>query len=178
MVKRYRVEATGRSKSAGGALAGIVAGLVMAVVMMIYFSVMGAGFWYPVENIAAVFFGIDALLGGAGVVIVGLLTHLLVSALLGMLFASLLQPRTSTGAAFFGGLAYGIGVWVVMTYIILPIFNPTMSARMAVTAGFWFFSHLIYGGFLAFTPGLVREFALRGTQREQREERPPRRKAA
>ena len=69
-----------------GAVAGIIAGIGMAVVAMIISAARGDSALTPVYLIGATFMGSDAVVGGAGPFIVGLITHLVVSAVLGILF--------------------------------------------------------------------------------------------
>lgn len=143
----------------GGAISGIIAGLVMAVVLMIHSQFIGNGFFTPVLAIAGTFFGVSALAGGFGTVLTGLILHVIVSAVLGIIFAMIVNPETSSGYAFFGGLVFGIAVWAVMTYLVLPWANPVMRSEVLMHPGMWAFCHLVYGGVLASTPYFERTTA-------------------
>lgn len=137
----------------GGAVAGIVAGLVMAMAAMIYAWSMGAGFWLPVRNIAAMWYGVDALVLGPEAPIVGVLTHMVNSAVFGIVFAFLIRSRPTTGIAFGGGLLFGVVIWALMTYFGLPAVNEVMYERTAnMNPVWWFVLHLIFGGMLFVTP--------------------------
>ena len=108
-----------RSIWLGGASSGIVACIAMEIFAMVASSAMGQGFWTPQRLTAATFMGVDALLGGGGTVLLGLVMHLVAGAVLGVIFA-LLTPRvTSAGRDLGLGLLFGIVVWVVATYIAL-----------------------------------------------------------
>ena len=140
----------------GGGIAGILAGIVMAMVAMFYAAANGSGFFLPVRSIAATWYGANALLGGAGVLIAGLVTHLGTSAFGGVVFAALPSSRKSATVALLSGLVWGVVVWAILSIAVMPWLNPTMYAG---TVGrepvWWFVLHLIYGGMLAITPGLV-----------------------
>ena len=140
----------------GGGIAGILAGIVMAMVAMFYAAANGSGFFLPVRSIAATWYGANALLGGAGVLIAGLATHLGTSAFGGVVFAALPSSRKSATVALLSGLVWGVVVWAILSIAVMPWLNPTMYAG---TVGrepvWWFVLHLIYGGMLAITPGLV-----------------------
>lgn len=136
----------------GGALTGITAGLIMALIAMIFGYVMGMDFWLLPKMIAATFLGADALTGGVGSVILGLIVHLVVAAAYGILFA-FLTPRITSPSSDFGlGIAYGVIIWAVMTFIVLPLFNDLMRERVALIPFTWFINHLVFGASLAMTP--------------------------
>lgn len=138
-----------------GALAGLIAGIVMAIVSMIVAASTGAGASMPLRGIAAALFGVDALVGSRGILLVGLVIHLAFSVVAGLVFAGIVG-NVRTGVAFGSGIVYGIIIWAVNTFGILPAINPTMSARSAMMPGSWFVFHLIYGGMLFLVPILHR----------------------
>ena len=145
----------------GGAISGIIAGIVMAMFSMGYPGMTGMGFLAPLRLIAATLYGVDALIGGSDVLMAGLIIHMMVSAVFGIIFAALL-PRTAGGGTAFGlGIIYGIIIWGVMGYLVVPIVNPTMSVRIPVMAGAFWFEHVVFGMFLATTPSLVRSLSRR-----------------
>lgn len=150
----------------GGAVAGMIAGAVMAMMAMFRAWAVGMGFWFPPKQIAAVLFGVDALVGDAGVITVGLIIHMMMSAGFGALFGVIGGARVSVGAAFGLGLLYGVLVWAVMTYIGLPLVNEVMRERVAMQPVWWFVYHLIFGGVLLLTPPLAR--ALGGRKHHHR----------
>lgn len=151
-----------RSVIIGGGIAGVLAGIVMAMAAMLYAAANGSGFLSPVRSIAATWYGAEALVGGIGVLIVGLVTHLGNSAFWGALFAALPPPRKSAFAALLGGLVWGVVVWAIMSFTVMPWLNPTMHAgTVRMGGGWWFIFHLIYGGMLVVTPGLVRRVSAR-----------------
>jgi len=136
----------------GGPVTGVIAGVIMAFVAMLTTAAQGLGFWLVPKMIAATFLGVDALVGGAGAIILGVIIHLIVSALFGLLFA-FLTPRIISASSDFGlGIIYGVIIWAVMTFIILPIGNEVMRDRVALMPFAWFVQHLVFGGSLALTP--------------------------
>lgn len=95
--------------------------------------------------------GVDALIGGAGVIALGMVTHFVVAAVWGAVFALLTRRLHEVGPILTAGLIFGLGVWLLMTYVVLPVFNPVMAARVAMIPMTWLVVHLGYGA------GLVME---------------------
>jgi hypothetical protein len=157
----------------GGGIAGILAGIAMAMAAMFYAAANGYGFWLPVRSIAATWYGASALVGGVGVLIVGMITHLGNSAFWGVIFAALPPSRKSATAALLGGLVWCMVVWATMSFAVMPWLNPTMYAGTVGTEpGWWFVFHLIYGGTLVVTPGLMRSVSARWPAAEVTKFRP------
>lgn len=152
---------TGRGVWIGGAIAGIIAGLALGAFAMMYAAIMGMGFWAPLKMIAATLFGDPALIGGVGVIMTGLIIHMMVSAVFGIIFAALLPRGAGGGTALLAGVAYGFAIWAVMTYLVLPWANATMYPRVQMLMGSFIFEHLLFGAVLAITPGLVRRYSAR-----------------
>lgn len=142
-----------------GAVAGLVAGIAMSMVAMFRAWSTGMGFWLPVKNIAAMWFGVDALLGGVGTILVGMMTHMVVSIGWGAVFGLFMGRRRTIGAALLVGLVYGTAIWFVMTYIGLPLVNETMLERVQMQPWWWLGFHWVYGMVLALTPPLARSFS-------------------
>ena len=152
----------GNSRHAGihfgaGAIAGIIAGMVMGLAAMTRAAAAGMSFWLPMEQIAATFYGPDALLGGIGPILVGTAFHLGVAACLGGL-VGLVAARRTAGRAFGMGLAAGVIIWLGMAYVALPLVDPVMRARVALLGGWWFVYHLIFGCMLFLVPLIDRMF--------------------
>ena len=120
----------------GGGIAGILAGVVMAMAAMFYAAANGSGFFLPVRSIAATWYGANALLGGAGVLIAGLATHLGTSAFGGVVFAALPSSRKSATVALLSGLVWGVVVWAILSIAVMPWLNPTMYAGTVVAQSF------------------------------------------
>lgn len=144
-----------------GLFAGLLGGGVMAVLLMAASAAEGQGFWFPMMQIAAVFFGLEALVGGAGVLLTGLLVHFATAAALGVGYGALMPRFTKPGTALFLGMFYALFEWALATYFILPSVNPVMSERLPLLPAAWFAGHLIYGTALAATPGLYKSLSRR-----------------
>lgn len=115
-----------------GIKGGLLGGLAMIPVALIYGMISGHGIWYPVNLIAATFIpawqhanlALLAQFSPSGLLI-GLLTHLVMSVLLGFLFAVMMPalPRTPLFWAF----VIGPCLWAGALYAGLPLFNPIMA---------------------------------------------------
>lgn len=144
-----------------GLLAGLIAGIVMALVAMGRSASAGMSFWLPMQLIAGWFYGVDALIGGGWVVLVGIVIHLAVSAGYGLVFG-LIAARIPAAGSFWAGIAYSVTIWVLMTYLVVPGLDPTMAQRVAlVPAGWWFGYHLFYGATLTLASPFAQRFAQR-----------------
>lgn len=141
-----------------GTAAGIAAGALFLIFAFGVAVLNGMDTLSPLRLIGATFVGAGALEGSAGVIVYGLLLHILTSAAWGVLFASILPRQASLGAALVGGIVYGLLVMLVMLYVVLPIANPVMRAAVDGTTAFGI-EHLIYGSALALVPALRRGLA-------------------
>ena len=145
-----------------GVAAGIIAGIVMAIWAMATSAITGAGFWIVPQLIAGMFYGPLTLVRGATTVVIGTLVHVVVSAGLGALFALMVGWRPGAdGRMLAWGFVYGLAIWLVMSFGVLPLVNPTMSARVALTPVNWIFQHFLFGLVLAFCFDQMRATRLR-----------------
>jgi len=151
-----------RERIVAGVIAGLSAGIVMAAALMIYCGAVGLGFLHPVQIMSGTFYGEDAILGGVGPTLVGLVTHLVGSAIFGVIFSALLPRTVTVGQAVGGGIAYGLAVWAFLTFIDLPLMNRIMSERINLMPGWWFASCLVFGACLGLTPYLFRNYGVAG----------------
>ncbi len=105
----------------------------MGLVLMVAMAITGDGFFRPLELIGSVWYG--GFTTGAAVVALGLITHLMVSALLGALWAYLfsyvkVEPLLS-------GIAYGAFLWAVMALLVLPSSSFIMGDSTAYESLFF-----------------------------------------
>lgn len=134
-----------RRDLAAGAMAGIGGGLAMGLLAMaVAFFTPGGdrSIWVPLNQIASTVLGAGAL-GSAfnwTTALVGLLIHLAISAVLGVVFAliyhKLLRLPRQVGVPVVVGAVYGLGIWVLAS-VLLPVIAPAMAfaARPGFIAG-------------------------------------------
>jgi hypothetical protein len=139
-----------------GALAGVIGGLVMAAYAMVAAAVLGQGPFAVPQLIGATFRGPEALLRGPGVIAWGVLLHVFVSAGFGVLFATLVRRDTPRGVAMLSGVAYALGIFVLMMFVVTPVVNPVMANRVSMMIGTMLVMHVLYGLGLGFTPAFRR----------------------
>ena len=133
----------------GGAVAGLGGGLAMALVGAAIAAWMGHDIWLEAKQIAAVIYGPAAAAQPgfvAGPVIVGSLLHLIVSALCGAVFGivtrRMLHLTSDFGTPVLAGLIYGLLLWMVAYFVILPIANPLLLNSYAPA---FLIQHVVYG---------------------------------
>ncbi|MCG3117733.1 MAG: DUF1440 domain-containing protein [Candidatus Manganitrophus sp. SA1] len=137
-----------------GALAGIIAGIVMSMVAMAFAVMMGQEIWAPVKMIAVTVLD-DAWLNRPGFhmlpMMVGMMIHFATAIGFGILFA-LMGGRFSVGRAIGRGIVYGLGIWLVMQFLVLPIINPVMADMPYLPFAI---EHMFFGGFLGVYPAFL-----------------------
>ena len=133
-----------------GALAGLGGGIAMALIAAMISLVVGQDLWLEAKQIAAFLYGpAMASQSGfvAGPVLVGSLIHLVISAALGavfgVLFGRVLHLPTDIGVPLLSGIIYGMLIWVLAYFIVLPLANSTLEATYAPA---FIIQHLVYGG--------------------------------
>lgn len=146
-----------------GAIAGVLGGIALGLILCLQSAATGMGFFFPIQLASGVFYGDDAILGGVGPTVAGLVIYVVSSVILGCVFALFLRPRTPTTDAVAFGLIFGIVVWALRSYIVLPSFNPTLTDRMNLIPGWWFLGHLAFGAILGSIPTIRQTLARRET---------------
>ena len=133
----------------GGAIAGFGGGVAMAVVAAIISKGMGGDIWLESKEIAAVVYGPMATAQPGfvfGPVVVGTLIHLLVATLLGALFGILsrrvLHLTSEFGMPLFTGLVYGMLIWMLAYFVVLPAIDSTLMETYAPS---YLVQHIVYG---------------------------------
>jgi uncharacterized membrane protein YagU involved in acid resistance len=130
-----------------GVMAGLIAGIAMAVVSMIMALLTGEGFWAPVKKVSVTLLGASAAQEPGFQfmpVMVGMMIHFVTAIALGIIFA-LLGGRRSSGSAVASGIGYGLAIWLVMQFIVLPFVNPVMADMPPLQFAML---HMICGGTL------------------------------
>jgi hypothetical protein len=143
-----------RAAAVSALWAGVVAGLTMILAAMILYGMLGLGFWFPLKLIAMPILGIRSVFGGAGAVIIGLVLHVAVSMAVAVVFAVLLVSvlgRVGPWAGATIGAAYGLLVWLLAQYVVLPATYPLIA--IGFVPWVFGFAHAVYGVVLGLAPG-------------------------
>lgn len=142
----------------GGAISGLIAGTLMMFVVMLGASGNGQSFVSPLARIAETV--------GTSSTLVGLLLHYIVSCTFGILFAATRawrkvgKRRYPVGdRAVAAGLIYALGIWIVMTFLVVPAVNPSLGGFIDRIPSVWFAAHMVFGVGLLDTPLLRRRYA-------------------
>ncbi|HXJ18700.1 MAG TPA: DUF6789 family protein [Polyangia bacterium] len=105
----------------GGAVAGLVGGAVVSLLVAVASALQGQDVWRGLKIAAYPFLGDRVLLAGLDVapVALGLLAHLVVAAIWGVLFAAVAFGLSRWATVGFGAV-WGFVVLFVMVYLVLP----------------------------------------------------------
>lgn len=133
----------------GGTIAGLAGGLAMAIAGALIGAVLGHDIWLEPKQIASIVYGPAAIAQpgfAAGPVLVGTAIHFLVAGALGAIFGvvshRLLHLTTDFGVPVYIGMTYGMLLWVVNYFGVLPMLNPGFAETYAAS---FMVQHLIYG---------------------------------
>ncbi len=112
---------------------GAIAGLVMGLVAFLISAVALQLPWYaPGPVFATIVMGRNALANilqfEAVPFFVGLVVVLVITALLGALFAWILRTR-GRARVIIAGLLYGLAVWALLQYVLLPFLFPLVTEK-------------------------------------------------
>lgn len=139
-----------------GIIGGLAAGLLMGLFLAIAMALTGDGFWHPFELIGSIWYG--ELTTGAAVIVLGLLTHLAVAVVLGIVWTfALAWIRTEP---IVGGLLFGAVVWAIMQYLVLPLVGSFFLGEASDYQRFYFGAEngfslwMTIGAYLVFGLGL------------------------
>ena len=115
---------------------GVAGGIAMAIVACIYGVIAHRSIWYPINLLAAAAVPSLAKADLAQLTtfnstgfIVGLISHGVLSILVGLLFAVLLPMLPSRRAAFWGSLISPL-LWSALIWATLRLINPALNARI------------------------------------------------
>ncbi len=131
--------------------AGLIASVVMGMIEMLSEAAFGAGFWSPVVFIGAtvlrslqsVQVPVPFILVG---VVLGLMGHMMNSAIFGLIFAGLFSraARSRLGLVIAGAI-YGLVIFGIMWYGVVPAIDPVM---LKLNATVFAFAHFMWGAAL------------------------------
>ncbi len=130
-----------------GAIGGALGGGAMVVVAITYGLISGKGIWYPVNLIAAIIIRrwqeappeVFTQFNPAGLIF-GAAIHLIISVVIGLLFALLLP--TLPGPPLIWAFVVGPILWFAAFFAVLPVFNPVMKANLDLPS--FFLAHIFY----------------------------------
>lgn len=126
-------------------LAGIIAGIVFVLLEMLMVPMfLGGSPWGPPRMIAAIAMGQDVLPPPAtfdgGIFAMAVLIHMVLSIVLGLVFALLAKGR-SIGMAILIGAVFGLALYLINFYLMTAVFPWFAEARNWVSI----FAHVVFG---------------------------------
>lgn len=159
-----------------GAIGGMLAGMMMAAIEMLYgWGSDGRTFWDAPMAIWSWVFGLEHF-GSPGnhvwPIILGAGGHMVNSMMVGVVFAALmvaLRVRDDVSPVVIG-VAYGLGLWVLMRYVVLPLNDGEETLFTTDTVSpqwLWWLSHAAFG----MTAGLYYDVVRRLLAPRPRQER-------
>ncbi len=120
-----------------GLFGGIVGGIGMAIIACLYGLIAQGSLWYPVNLLAAAALPSLAEAGPAELkafhlsgFVVALLSHGIISLLVGLLYAAILPMMPSRFTAFWGSFLAPV-LWTALVASTLRLINPALNARIA-----------------------------------------------
>lgn len=128
-----------------GIVAGLIAGVAMAMVAMMLMPMMKQPLLYPVQLMAGTFEGDAALSGGMGTDFLGLMLHMVMSIVFGVLFAAIMLALgwTALWVLIVAGIVWALLVWAINQFVTLPIVDKLMAERMPPMP--FAMTHIVYG---------------------------------
>ena len=136
-----------------GVAGGIISGIIFAMAEMILNVLLGKPFFGPLRLIGSIVLGQQALAPTYPLVsaaIVGLIVHMIMSMIFGLIFIYLLaavkQAQALTGRLLVYGSLFGLALWVVNFLILAPVLFP----QFTMVNQFWngFFAHTFFFGMM------------------------------
>jgi hypothetical protein len=120
-----------------GLFGGVIGGIGMAIIACLYGLIAQGSLWYPVNLLAAAALPSLADAGPAELkafhmsgFIVALLSHGVISLLVGLLYAAILPMLPSRFTAFWGSFLAPV-LWTALIASTLRLINPALNARIA-----------------------------------------------
>lgn len=147
-----------------GAIAGMLGGAMMAMFTMIATATyLHMGFFTPLYVIASPLTGpqsmMTAMHGGTftfafGPAILGLVVHMMWSALWGIIFGLIAYGLHLRGmVAIIGGMVYGVLIMLIMNFVLLPLVGaPNLLTLLGGTT--FIIGHLLFGMVVGLWPVL------------------------
>jgi hypothetical protein len=134
-----------------GLLGGALGGVGMAIIACLYGLIAQGSLWYPVNLLAAAALPSLANAGPTELkafhlsgFVVALLTHGIISLLVGLLYAAILPMMPSRFTAFWGSFLAPV-LWTALVASTLHLTNPALNARIAWV---WFIASQVAFGLI------------------------------
>ena len=134
-----------------GLLGGALGGVGMAIIACLYGLIAQGSLWYPVNLLAAAALPSLAEAGPAELkafhvsgFVVALLSHGIISLLVGLLYAAILPMMPSRFTAFWGSFLAPV-LWTALVASTLHLTNPTLNAKIAWV---WFIASQVAFGLI------------------------------
>ena len=132
-----------------GLLGGILGGIGMAIIACVYGLIAQGSLWYPVNLLAAAALPSLADAGPAELnafhfsgFVVALISHGVISLLVGLLYAAILPMMPSRFTAFWGSFLAPV-LWTALVASTLKLINPTLNAK--IDWGWFIASQVAFG---------------------------------
>ena len=128
-----------------GAIGGLIGGMVMAMVAMLYTLVAQGDLFAPLKQMGATFFRSDS--GSAGSLVAGLILHMMMSVILGIVFVLIVKGRaTGFGPLIVAGMIFIAVEWAIARFVVLPVVDQPLVATFGAIGGI--IAHAMYGAVL------------------------------
>lgn len=128
-----------------GAIGGLIGGIVMAMVAMLYTLVAQGDLLAPLKQMGATFFTSDP--GSAGSLIAGLMLHMMMSVIFGIVFALMVKGRAAGfGPLVVAGMIFIAVEWAIARFVVLPVVDPPLVVTFGAVGGI--IAHAMYGAVL------------------------------
>jgi hypothetical protein len=125
-----------------GALGGLIAGIVMAMVAMMYTLFAQGDLLAPLKQMGATFFSAASASGIS--LLAGLMLHMVMSIILGIVFALFVAGRVSGyGPLVVAGFIYIAVEWAIARFVVLPVVDPPLITTFGAIGGI--VAHMMYG---------------------------------
>jgi uncharacterized membrane protein YagU involved in acid resistance len=130
-----------------GAIGGFLAGLVFIGVTMWFATTQGSAALGPAKMISTIALGAGALQGGSASAPLGVVIHVVLSIVYGMVFALFVGKMRTNGTVALLGTVYGALLYVVNFLVLSPLLFP---AFQMANQPFELLAHTVFGTLLAF----------------------------
>ncbi len=113
----------------------------------------GLGGLTPLRLIGGTLYRHSALAPGPWPAFWGFVLHLTIASAFGVLYAAITgTTRQDPLVVVAGAIVYGLLVWLVMTFLVMPVIDPFMRVRVSDLSMAWFSAHVVYGALLGVIP--------------------------